>query len=291
MRAHGVHFTLIAAVLCAAAAARAQPQSGAEQNAARPLPTLTCPLETAEFHPCALERAKTFEPARLPDGRPDLRGYWRAQHNGAAYDIEPNPGGFAVPATKGIIVDTPDKKIPYRPEALARRDELRKDGFLDPQAHCAPSGAPRRNFTNFGWQIIQPKDHVLFIYESMHDYRVIPTDGRAHLPPSFKLWHGDPIGHWEGDTLVVDHTNMNGRNWLDMSGNFQTENSHVVERYTLIDANTIHFEARIEDPTIYTRPFTIVIPFTRNVEQGYYQLEYACHEGERDLQHIDAAPQ
>ena len=82
---------------------------------------------------------------------------------------------------------------------------------------------------------------------------------------------------------------MNGRNWLDMSGNFQSEHTHVVERYTLIDANTIHFEARIEDPTIYTRPFTIVIPFTRNVEQGYYQLEYACHEGERDLQHIGEA--
>lgn len=257
------------------------------RGAAQTLAPSTCPLETAEFHACALERAKTFQPPRLPDGRPDFRGYWRAQHNGAAYDVEPGPGGFAIPPTKGVIIDTPDKKIPYRPEALARRDELRKDGFLDPQAHCAPSGAPRKNFTNFGWQILQPKDNVVFLYESMHDYRVIPTDGRAHLPPAFKLWHGDPIGRWEGDTLVVDYANMNGRNWLDMSGNFQTENTRVVERYTMIDENTIHFEARIEDPTIYTRPWTLVIPFSRNVEPGYYQLEYACHEGNRDLQHID----
>ncbi|HET7133506.1 MAG TPA: hypothetical protein VFJ95_14735 [Gammaproteobacteria bacterium] len=276
-----------AAALIAAAAAPASAQTGAEQNAARPLPPTTCPLETAEFHPCALERAKTFKPPRTPDGKPDFRGYWRAQHNGAAYDVEPGPGGFAIPATKGIIVDTPDKKIPYTPEALARRNRLREDGFLDPQAHCAPSGAPRKNFTNFGWQIVQPEGYVLFLYESMHDYRVIPTDGRAHLPEGLELWHADPVGHWEGDTLVVDYRNMNGRNWLDMSGNFQTEHSHVVERYTMIDANTIHFAATIDDPAIYTRPFTIVIPFTRNTEQGYYQLEYACHEGERDLQHID----
>jgi len=81
---------------------------------------------------------------------------------------------------------------------------------------------------------------------------------------------------------------MNGRNWLDMSGNFQSEHTHVVERYTLIDPNTIHFEARIEDPTLYTRPWTIAIPFTRNTDAGYYQLEYACVEGERDLQHLAA---
>ncbi|HET8698431.1 MAG TPA: hypothetical protein VFO94_13140 [Gammaproteobacteria bacterium] len=275
--------TAAALIVCTAVRA----QTGAEQNAARPLPPTTCPLATAEFHPCALERAKTFKPPRTPDGKLDFRGYWRAQHNGAAYDVEPGPGGFAIPATKGIIVDTPHKKIPYTPEALARRNRLREDGFLDPQAHCAPSGAPRKNFTNFGWQIVQPEGYVLFLYESMHDYRVIPTDGRAHLPEAFKLWHGDPVGHWEGDTLVVDYRNMNGRNWLDMSGNFQTEHSHVVERYTMIDPNTIHFAATIEDPTIYTRPFTIVIPFTRNTEPNYYQLEYACHEGERDLQHID----
>ena len=120
----------------------------------------------------------------------------------------------------------------------------------------------------------------------MHDYRVIPTDGRPHLPGMVKLWHGDPLGHWDGNTLVVDFTNLNGRHWFDMSGNFQTENIHVVERLTLIDPDTIHFEARIEDPTMYTRPWTLAFPFVRNKEEGYYQLEYACHEGERDLQHL-----
>ena len=270
--------TLAAAIFCAV-----------ERGAAQPAPpSSTCPLETAEFHQCALERFKVFEPPRTPEGLPGLSRLLARPAQRRSVRRRAWPRRFRDSAHERHIVDTPDKKIPYRREALARRDQLRADGFLDPQAHCAPSGAPRKNFTHFGWQIIQPKDHVVFLYESMHDYRVIPTDGRAHLPKSFKLWHGDPIGHWEGDTLVVDYTNMNGRNWLDMSGNFQTENTHVVERYTMIDADTIHFEARIEDTTIYTRPFTIVIPFTRNKEEGYYQLEYACHEGNRDLQHIDA---
>jgi hypothetical protein len=249
----------------------------------------SCPLETEAFHPCALEAFTTYEPPRTDDGHVDFSGYWRSQTNGAAYDIEPGEGGFAIPATPGIIVDPPDKRIPYQPWARARRNELITDGYNDPQAHCAPSGSPRKNFTNFGWKIIQPAGHVVFVYESMHDYRVIPTDGRDHLPETMRLWHADPVGHWEGDTLVVDYRNANGRNWFDMSGNFQSENIHVVERYTMVDDNTIHFQATIEDPTMYTRPWTLVIPFVRNTESGYYQLEYACHEGERDLQHIAGA--
>ena len=111
---------------------------------------------------------------------------------------------------------------------------------------------------------------------------------RPHVPQNVRLLMGDSRGRWEGNTLVVDYANGNGRNWLDMSGNFQSEHTHVVERYTLIDPDTIHFEARIEDPTLYTLPWTIAIPFTRNTDEGYYQLEYACHEGERDLQHLAA---
>jgi hypothetical protein len=248
-----------------------------------------CPTESSPFHVCALEKAKTFDPPRTAEGVPDFQGYWRGVANGAAYDFEPSPGGFAVPQSTGVVVDPPDKRIPHQPAARARRDELRTQGLLDPQAHCAPSGAPRKNFTNFGWRIVQPDGYVLFVYESMHDYRIIPTDGREHLPEAIKLWHPDAVGRWEGNTLVVDYANMNGRNWLDMSGNFQSEHSRVVERYTMIDANTIHFEATVEDPTIYTRPWTLAIAFTRNTEENYYQLEYACHEGERDLQHIGAA--
>lgn len=245
-----------------------------------------CPSDSLAFHQCALEKAKTFDPPRTPDGQPDMRGYWRGRHNGAAFNIEPGERSFALQQTFGVIVDQPDRLIPYQPWALAQRNEFLEQLYNDPQAHCAPSGSPRKNFTNYGWKILQVPNYFLFVYESMHDYRIIPTDGRSHLPESIKLWHGDPLGHWEGNTFVVDFTNLNGRHWFDMSGNFQSDNIHVVERYTLIDPDTIHFEAKIEDSTMYTSPWTISFPFMRNTEINYYQLEYACHEGERDLQHL-----
>jgi hypothetical protein len=245
--------------------------------------------DVVEFHACASEKAKSFVPPRTSDDVPDFRGYWRSRNNNAAYNVEPAGATFGIPASGGHIIDTPDRLIPYQPWALARRNELRGKGFDDPQAHCAPSGAPRKNVTLFGWKIIQPAGHVLFLYESMHDYRIIPTNGRPHLPPAIKLWHGDPVGRWDGDTLVVDYRNLNGRHWFDMSGNFQSEHIHVVERYTMYDPNAILFEARIEDESMYTRPWTLAFALERNTEEGYYQIEYACHEGERDLQHLAGA--
>jgi hypothetical protein len=250
-----------------------------------------CPLaDVKAFYRCASEKAKAFTAPRTRENTPDFRGYWRSRNNNAAYNIEPAEATFGIPASAGHIIDTPDGLIPYQPWALARRNELRGKGFDDPQAHCAPSGAPRKNLTLFGWKIIQPPGHVLFVYESMHDYRIIPTNGRPHISPHIKLWHGDPVGRWEGDTLVVDYRNLNGRHWFDMSGNFQSEHIHVVERYTMYDTNAILFEARIEDETMYTRPWTLAFAIERNTEEGYYQIEYACHEGERDLQHLQAAP-
>ena len=245
-----------------------------------------CPLESKQFHACAQEKARSFNPPRTADGKPNLQGYWTARHNGAVWDIEPRPGqGSLVPATTGVIVDTADKKVPYQPWALAKRNELRTKPFEDAKAHCAPTGTPRATFTNYGLKIIQPADHVVILYEQMHDSLIVSTQGRPRRPETIKLWHPDPSGHWEGDTLVVEYRNLNGRQWFDMNGNFQSENTRVEERYTLIDPDTIHFRARIEDSTLYTQPWTIAFALTRNKEEGYYQLEFACHEGERDLQH------
>jgi hypothetical protein len=246
-----------------------------------------CSIEDAvEFHACAAGKAQAFTPPQTAEGTPDFQGYWRSRNNNAAYNIEPAEATFGIPASSGHIIDTPDRLIPYQPWALERRNELRGQGFEDPQAHCAPSGAPRKNVTLFGWRMIQPPGHVLFLYESMHDYRIIPTNDRPHISDRIKLWHGDPVGRWEGHTLVVDYRNLNGRHWFDMSGNFQSENIHVVERYTMYDPNAILFEARIEDETMYTGPWTLAFALERNTEAGYYQIEYACHEGERDLQHL-----
>ncbi len=217
---------------------------------------------------------------------PNMEGYWNNQAGSAPWDIEPHAAAFQVPAGQGVIVDTPDHKIPYKPEALAKRNDLRDHHiFDDPQGHCAPSGVPRQTYTPFGFQILQPRGAVVILYEAEHAYRVIRTDGSKHVASSFKLWQGDSTGHWEGSTLIVDSTNFNGKTWFDMAGNFTTDSLHVVERYTVVDANTIQYEATIEDPTIYTRPWTMRFPLRRNNQPGYYILEFACYEGERDLQH------
>jgi hypothetical protein len=266
-----------ALLICVSAVARGQDQRGRAAG---------CLVESKLFHECALEKAKTFNPPRTPEGTPDFRGYWDTQHNGAVWDFEPRPGdGPLAPASSGLRVDGSDKKIPYQPWALAKRNALAPKKFDDPTAHCARTSTPRTNLTVRGLQIVQPPGYVVFLYENFHDFSVIPTDGRPRLNPSIKLWHADGVGRWEGNTLAIDYANFNGKQWLDQSGNFQSEHSHIVERYTMIDPDTIHFEATIEDPTIYTQPWTIALAFTRNKEEGYYLVEYACHEGERDLQH------
>jgi hypothetical protein len=239
-----------------------------------------------QFHLCALEKAKAFDPPRTAEGRPNFSGYWNTLHTGAVWDFEPRPGqGAIAPASTGLRADSDDRKIPYLPAALARRDALAPKKFEDPTAHCARTSTPRTNVSVRGLQITQPAGHVVFLYENFHDFSIIPTDGRSHLPASIKLWHADGVGRWEGNTLVVDYANSNGKQWLDQSGNFQTENTHIIERYTMIDPDTIHFEARIEDPTIYSEPWTIAVALTRIKDPNYYQIEYACHEGERDMQH------
>jgi hypothetical protein len=227
-----------------------------------------------------------YKPKTTVDGKPSMEGFWDNQAGAAPWDIEPHKGDQTMPPGDGIIIDTPDKKIPYKPEALAKRNDLRDHHIYDdPQGHCAPSGVPRQTYTPFGFQFVQPRGHVVILYEAEHAYRDIRMDSSGHVPKDVKLWQGDSIGHWEGNTLVVDSTNFNGRTWLDMSGNFTTESLHVVERYIPVDDDTIRYEARIEDSTIYTKPYTVGFNLKRNKKPGYMILEFACHEGEQDLQH------
>ena len=117
----------------------------------------------------------------------------------------------------------------------------------------------------------------------MHEGRIIPTDGSAH-PKNYWAWDGDSRGHWEGDTFVVDFSNSNGRAWLDMMGNYIDENVHVVERYTMLDKNTINYSATITDPVIFSKPWTIHFLVHRQPDTDQI-LEYGCHEGEQDRQH------
>ena len=231
------------------------------------------------------EKAGPF--TRLPDGKPNMQGYWETRNFFTAFDLEAHKTAeFGIPAGQGVVVDPPDGKIPYQPWALAKRkDVLEHHMFDDPQAHCWLSGVPRQMYTPFGFQILQPPGNVLLLYEAFHSYRIIPLHGGPHAPDAIRMFEGDSRGHWEGDTLVVDVTNQNEKTWFDMSGNFHSDALHVVEHFTMADANTIHYEATLDDSKVYTRPWKIAFDLGRNTDPKYEQLEYACVEGEQDLQH------
>ena len=125
----------------------------------------------------------------------------------------------------------------------------------EPELHCFMSGITHQVYAQFGFQLLQTPDGISWINEFMGSTRHIATDGRDHLHPNIKLFNGDSVAQWEGDTLVIDTTNQNGRTWLDVNGSFTTPNLHVVERLTMTDANTIQWEATLTDPTIYTQPY------------------------------------
>jgi hypothetical protein len=215
---------------------------------------------------------------RLPDGHPDMQGFWNPP---AITDIEPaagrggrGPAGRApAPAPAPVngaaaaagfgggggirIVDPPDGKIPYKPEARARQQDILQNHMADePELHCYQSGVPHSESNQFGVQIIQTPGYFVQLSEFMHTVRIIPTDNRAHIDAKYKLFQGDPVAHWDGDTLVVDTTNQNTKTWFDTSGNFKTEALHVTEKFIPQDANTIVYEATITDPDTYTQPWT-----------------------------------
>ena len=227
---------------------------------------------------------------RLPDGKPDLQGIWTAGTFAAADDVEDHlTERFQIRAGKGIIVDPPDGKIPYQDWARQRKQDLfAHHMYEDPEAHCTLSGVPRQMYAPFGFQIFQPSGAVVIFFEAFHAWRIINLNGSPHAPEAIKMYEGDSRGHWEGDTLVVDVTNQNDKTWFDMAGNFHSDQIHVVERMTPVNADTIDYKATITDPKTYTRPWTIQFPINRNKRAGYELMEFACVEGEEDLQHYTA---
>jgi len=233
---------------------------------------------------------------RLPGGHPDLQGLWLKSAGGfqglfigsldgtnlAAGGGRGGRGAVAGGARGG----PPAARYEYTPEAEAERMDRLRRGYEDPEARCHLPGVPRALDQPAGLypvQIIQDEKYVALLHEAMHDVRIIPTDNSPH-PRNYWAWDGDSRGRWEGDTLVVDVSNFNGRTWLDMAGNFVDENEHVIERFTLADADTILYEATITDPTVFRK--AVEMRFTlKRVPAEQQILEYSCLEGERSLQH------
>jgi hypothetical protein len=197
-----------------------------------------------------------------------------------------------------IVVDPPDGRIPAltpaatelrrRRLAAMRAQENPEDlGLQDQCAAFLTVGPPMLPYTyNSNYQIVVTKDAVVMHAEMIHDARIIHTDGRPHLPPHVRQWMGDSIGRWEGNTLVVDTTNFidGGGFYGDAGGNFAfDENLHVVERFSLFDADTLLYQFDIDDPTAYTRPWKGELTMTRSDERIY---EFACHEANYSLENM-----
>ena len=222
---------------------------------------------------------------RLPDGRPDLQGLWLKSAGGFQGLFIGSLDGTNFAAGRGGG-PPPAPQYAYTPAAAAEKLDRQRRSYDDPEAHCHLPGVPRALDQPAGLypvQIIQDENSVALLHEAMHDVRIIPTDNSAH-PKTYSAWDGDSRGRWDGDTLIVDVSNFNGRTWLDMEGNFVDENEHVLERFSLIDSNTILYEATVTDPTVFMKP--VEFRFTlRRVPAEQQILEYSCLEGERSLQH------
>ena len=240
------------------------------------------------FHPCALDAAQSYEPPRTPIGRPDFNGTWilpGGQIGGPYEDLEAHPrtrDNLGGPAT---VVDPPSNRVPMQAWAAARVAQNTQQYFHH-NAACMLAGVPNTMYHGGPRQFLQTPDHLAILTYNAHGYRIIPLDDGAPPGEGIRLWNGASHGYWEGDTLVIETTNQNGLPWLDQLGRCFTEDIHVVERLTLADANTLHYEATIEDPNVYTRPFTIVLPYRRAADENYELQELACYENNEGLMSI-----
>jgi hypothetical protein len=229
---------------------------------------------------------------RRPDGKPDLSGTWTGLPAGPGLAnsviLEEHPGGFGVTAGRSLIIDPPDGKIPYQPWALQERNRRRDDanGYEDPVGHCEFYDIGRVH--SFVQEIMYSGDLIIFNVQQ-HITRVFDMKRREHLPSAIRLWDGDPVPRWEGDTLVVDSTNFNGRTRMAIGGDFYSPNAHIVERWVMQDANTIRWTMTIDDPTVFTRLWTMTsgMPMRRQpAGMPDFDDEDSCHEGNTDLAHL-----
>jgi hypothetical protein len=233
------------------------------------------------------QAGRTFQ--RLADGKPNLNGIWQTM-NTANWNLEPHAAApapvlamgaaGAIPPGLGVVEGG---TIPYLPGARARKDENAKNWLTaDPEVKCYLPGVPRATYMPHPFQIVQSRDVILIAYQYASASRTIPLAPRTVEPP-VETWMGDSVGRWEGDTLVVETDSFNDQTWFDRAGNYHSEALRVVERYTPIDVNLIQYEATIEDPTVFSRPWKISLPLYRRVEPNVQLIEFKCVEFVEEL--------
>ena len=231
-------------------------------------------------------------PARIA-GRPNLNGIYQAI-NTANWNLEDHSASatsfwqlgalFAIPAGQTVIVDN-NGVIPYNPAGLKKRTE-NQAGWpkSDPEAKCYMPGLPRANYMPYPFQIVQGQKDILFVYEYASSNRIVHMSN--HTEPPVDSWMGWSNGKWDGDTLVVEATGFNDQSWFDRAGNNHTEALKVTERFTLQGENLM-YEARMEDPKTFTRPWTIRMPLYRRIEPNVQLLEFKCVEFSEELLYGD----
>jgi hypothetical protein len=231
--------------------------------------------------------AQQAPPARIA-GKPNLTGVW--QYIGEAnWNLEPHSAGpgtmwetgaiGAVPPGQGVVEGG---TIPYKPEALARRNEnFAKRRTDDPEAKCYMPGIPRATYMPYPFQIIQSTDKILFAYQYATANRVVHLGARK--PDLTDSWMGTSNGRWEGDSLIVEVTGLNGLAWLDRAGNYTSNRVKVTERYTPAGPNHINYEATIDDPQVFLRPWKIALTLYRRMEPNASILEFKCVEFSEEL--------
>ena len=229
---------------------------------------------------------------RRADGKPDLSGYWTPVTTAGLTNtviLEEHPGGFGITAGHSLIIDPADGKIPYQPWALAERDRRRDDanGYEDPVGHCEYYDIGRVQM--FVQEIMYSGNYII-LNVTQHITRVVDMTRKTHLPANIKLWNGDPIGHWEGDTLVVESTNFTGRTRMAIGGDFYSPGAKITERWTPVDANQLRWTLTVDDPAVFTRPWTMTSaqnPMRRlNGQRPDFDGEDTCNEGNTDLFHL-----
>lgn len=212
--------------------------------------------------------------------QPDLQGVWQVL-NSAAENLESHPASKGIPAGLSVVEGN---TIPYNPEALAqRKDNQQNSATADPLARCLFPGIPRITYLPFPFQIVQFPDLVVIVYEYLNLTRFVFMDNTpAPGADVIDFYMGYSRGHWEGNTLVVEVTNSNDETWFDRAGNFHSAALRVVERYTRVSPDVMTYEATIEDPEVFTRPWKIGMPLYRRQEPNLRLLEYECYEFRED---------
>jgi hypothetical protein len=188
-------------------------------------------------------------------------------------DLEDHPARHGGRAGQSVVEGG---TIPYQPWALAKKRENAAAGTVaDPLAKCYIPGVPRIMYMDFPYHIFQTRNHIAITFEWSQVFRLIYTDGSQHYQ-GIDFWMGDSRGRWEGDALVVDVRNHNDRTWFDAAGNFHSAAMHLVERFTMPDANTIRYQVTVEDAKVFTRPWTLAMPLHRHTDMDRV-LEYQCN--------------